>query len=193
MRYLAILLMAVAAAFADPTNASYGRLTPSGAIECAPVRLDLGNIVHGRAFPDPVIALNPSAEDYASQGWLPVVTNAPVREGWEPYRIAAWYVTNDLICARWEWRQVVVPPRNLQLSKMKLKAAFKELGVWDAVWNYIKSDEDMLEDWRDSVVLDERDDMVQSAFRALVASGVLSSADVEDVIVNSVTEIEVRQ
>ena len=102
-----------------------------------------------------------------------------------------WAVTNGVIVPVWSWR--ALPPRNLQLSKMRLKKAFKSLRVWDQVWELISADEDVLADWNDSVVLDEQDVMVQSALRSLKDFGILTADQVEAVITNSVTEIEVRQ
>ena len=174
-----------------PVNRNYGRVTSSNTVEFAPISLDLGNIVDGRAFPHSVKMLNPPAAIYAEHEWLPVSTNTPSRAGFVAVESGAWTVTNGVVMPVWSWQ--ALPPRNLQLSKMKLKANLRQLGVWDTVWEFINEDEDVLEDWRDSVVLDERDAMVQMAFNALKASGVLTAEQVEFIVTNSVTEIEVRQ
>lgn len=179
------------AIFAAPIRLDYGRISPSNTVEFAPAVLNLGHMVGGKTYPFPVRALHPTREQYAAQGWLPVATNAPSRIGFVAEASGAWTVTNGVVAPVWAWR--ALPPRNLQLSKMKLKKAFKSMRVWDQVWEIISSDEDVQADWNDSVVLDERDAMVQAAFRLLMDYGVLTADQVEAVITNSVTEIEVRQ
>ncbi len=175
-----------------PVNRNYGRVSESNTVEYAPISLRLGNIVNGRAFPHPVTVLNPSATQYAVQGWLPVVTNPPpvfVR-GYEAVSTGHWYVTNGVI--RLEYVMRALPPRNLQLSKMKLKANMRQIGIWSNVWQMVSSDPDLLSDWNDSVVFDERNEFVQGAFSALEAAGLTPELR-EFIITNSVTEIEVRQ
>ena len=190
MRFLLLALFALPLLGA-PVNRNYGRVTSSNTVEFAPISLDLGNIVDGRAFPHSVKMLNPSAAQYSAQGWLPVVTNPPpvfVR-GYETVSTGHWYVTNGVI--RLEYVMRALPPRNLQLSKMRLKAQLRTLGAWDDIWAFISADEDVLQDWNDSVVLDEANPVVQGSFRAL--RQMLSDEQIEFVITNSVTEIEVRQ
>ena len=172
-----------------PVNRNYGRVTSSNTVEFAPISLDLGNIVDGRAFPHSVKMLNPPAARYAEHGWLPVVTNTPERAGFVAEASGLWCVTNSAVAPVWSWR--ALPPRNLQLSKMKLKAQLRAVGVWDNIWAYISADESVLQDWNDSVVLDEQNAVVQGAFQAL--RQMLSEEQIEAVITNSVTEIEVRQ
>jgi len=193
MRRAIIAILFPLALFAVPIRQDYGRVSLSNTVEFAPAVLNLGHVVDGKAYPFPVRALHPTREQYAALGWLPVVTNPPpvfVR-GYEAVSTGHWYATNGVI--RLEYVMRALPPRNLQLSKMKLKKAFKSLRVWDQVWEFISADEEVLADWNDSVVLDEQDVMVQSAFRSLQDYGVLTADQVEAVITNSVTEIEVRQ
>ena len=172
-----------------PVNRNYGRVTSSNTVEFAPISLDLGNIVDGRAFPHSVKMLNPPAAIYAERGWLPVSTNAPSRAGFVAVESGTWVVTNGVVMPVWSWQ--ALPPRNLQLSKMRLKQQLRTLGAWDDIWAYISADADVLQDWNDSVVLDEQNPVVQGAFRAL--RSMLPDEAVETVITNSVTEIEVRQ
>lgn len=186
-----ILLLFALPLLGAPVNRNYGRVTESNTVEYAPISLRLGNIVNGRAFPHPVTVLNPSAAQYAVQGWLPVVTNPPPvwLRGYEAVSTGRWYVTNDVI--RLEYVMRALPPRNLQLSKMRLKSNLRNLGAWDDIWAYISADPDVLQDWNDSVVLDELNPVVQGAFRAL--RQMLSDEQIESIVTNSVTEIEVRQ
>ncbi|MBQ6926517.1 MAG: hypothetical protein IJQ73_17930 [Kiritimatiellae bacterium] len=173
------------------TTPHFGRVTASNTVEYAPAVISLGNIVDGRAYPHAVWTAHGTTNQYAALGWLPIDSTPPVRPGYVAEASGAWTVTNGVVAPVWVWR--ALPPRNLQLSKMKLKKAFKSLRVWDQVWEIISSDEDVLADWNDSVVLDEQDVMVQSAFRSLKDFGILTADQVEAVITNSVTEIEVRQ
>lgn len=161
MRFLLLALFALPLLGA-PVNREYGRVSPSNTVEYAPISLNLGNIVNGRAFPHPVTVLNPSAAQYAVQGWLPVVTNAPTRAGFVAIASVSWCVTNGVVSPVWEWQ--VLPPRNLQLSKMRLKAQLRNLGAWDDIWAFISADAEVLQDWNDSVVLDEQNPVVQGAF-----------------------------
>jgi hypothetical protein len=172
-----------------PVNRNYGRVTESNTVEYAPISLQLGNIVNGRAFPHPVTVLNPSAAQYSVQGWLPVMTNAPMRAGFVAEASGFWCVSNNAVVPIFTWR--ALPPRNLQLSKMRLKANLRNFGAWDDIWAYISADADVLQDWNDSVVLDEQNPVVQGAFNAL--RQMLPDDAIEAVITNSVTEIEVRQ
>lgn len=190
MRFFLLTLLALPLLGA-PVNRNFGRLSVSNTVEYAPISLNLGNIVNGRAFPHPVTVLNPSAAQYAVNGWLPVVTNPPPiwLRGYEAVSTGRWYVTNDVI--RLEYVMRALPPRNLQLSKMRLKTNLRDLGAWDDIWAYISADPDVLQDWNDSVVLDEQNPVVQGAFRAL--RQMLSNEQIESIITNSVTEIEVRQ
>lgn len=189
MTKILILLLSVASAIAAPVNRNYGRVSPSNTVEYAPATISLGNIVNGRAYPHNVTALNPSAALYAEHGWLPVVTNAPPRAGFVALAGVSWCVTNGVVSPVWTWQ--ALPPRNLQLSKMRLKTQLRNLGAWDDIWAFISADEGVLQDWNDSVVLDEQNPVVQGAFRALKQK--LSDEQIEFVVTNSVTEIQVRQ
>lgn len=188
MKHLLLALFALPLLGA-PVNRSYGRVSPSNTVEYAPISLDLGNIVDGHAFPHAVKMLNPPAETYAAHGWLPVATNVPVRAGFSAVPTDVWCVTNGVVSPVWEWQ--ALPPRNLQLSKMRLKTNLRNLGAWDDIWAFISADEDVKQDWNDSVVLDEQNPVVQGAFNAL--RQMLSDEQIEFICTNSVTEIEVRQ
>lgn len=185
---LAGLVLAAPPARVTP---NFGRVSPSNTVEYAPAVISLGNIVDGRAYPHAVWTAHGSTNQYAVLGWLPVDRTPPARPGYETVASGVWLATNGVVAPAWTWR--ALPPRNLQLSKMRLKSNFKSLRVWDQVWEFISADEEVLADWNDSVVLDERDAMVQAAFRSLQDYGVLTADQVEAVITNSVTEIEVRQ
>ena len=172
-----------------PVNRNYGRVSPSNTVEYAPISLQLGNVVNGRAFPHPVTVLNPSAAQYSVQGWLPVVTNVPARAGFVAEASGFWCVSNNAVMPVFIWR--ALPPRNLQLSKMRLKTNLRNLGAWEDIWAFISADSDVLQDWNDSVVLDEHNPVVQGALSSL--RQMLSDEQLEFIVTNSVTEIEVRQ
>lgn len=189
MRFLLIALLAALPVLSAPVNRDYGRVTASNTVEYAPISLNLGNIVNGRAFSHPVTVLNPSATQYSVQGWLPIVTNAPVRAGFVAEASGLWCVSNNAIVPIFAWR--ALPPRNLQLSKMRLKQQLRAYDAWNDIWTFISADAEVLQDWNDSVVLDEQNPVVQGAFRAL--RQMLPDEAIEAVLTNSVTEIEVRQ
>ncbi len=160
-----------------------------GDVQYAPLRIPLGNIVDGVVYPNCVWTTHGATNQYAALGWLPVDRTPPERPGFIAEASGAWAVTNGVVAPVWTWR--ALPPRNLQLSKMRLKANLRQLGAWDDIWAYISADPDVLQDWNDSVVLDEQNPVVQGAFRAL--RSMLPDETIEAVITNSVTEIEVRQ
>ncbi len=185
-----ILLASQLFAIPPGQTPNFGKVV-DGNVQYAPLRIPLGNIIDGVVYPNCVWTSHGTTNQYAAIGWLPVDRTPPSRPGYVAEASGAWTVTNGVVAPVWAWR--ALPPRNLQLSKMKLKKAFKTLRVWDQVWEIISSDEDVLADWNDSVVLDEQDAMVQSAFQSLEQFGILTADQVEAVITNSVTEIEVRQ
>ena len=167
-RLLAILLLSAATALAAPAltapsvNPGYGRVSPTNTLEYAPSRLDLGNIVHGRAFPDPIVALNPSAEDYASQGWLPVSTNIPPceEEGFENVGIGRWYVTNSVadgvtnrIIAQ-RYITVPLPPAVHTYKKSYLAQWLYANGYWDAFKALLAQSADAAFFWETSTEFD---------------------------------------
>ena len=127
MRFLLLALLALPLLCA-PVNSNIGRITVSNTVEYAPISLNLGNIVNGRAFPHPVTVLNPSAVQYAAQGWLPVATNAPVRPGFVAEASGAWAVTNGVVAPVWTWREI--PPKVRTFSKLKVVMILQERGLW---------------------------------------------------------------
>ncbi len=161
----------------------------NGNVQYAPLRIPLGNIIDGVVYPNCVWTSHGTTNQYVTLGWFPVDRTPPVRPGFIAETSGVWTVTNGVVAPVWTWR--ALPPRNLQLSKMRLKANLRQLGAWDDIWTFISADPDVLQDWNDSVVLDELNPVVQSAFRAL--RQMLPAEAVEAVITNSVTEIEVRQ
>ena len=177
-------------------NTNYGRLNGDVAVY-APKFLNLGNIVGDQAFPYPVWTAHGKEADYRAQNWKPIDWTVEQRDGYTA-RLTGKFEpgTNDNIKASVAYDPVPEPPppppRNLQLSKMKLKANMRTLGIWSNVWEMVSSDPDLLSDWQDSVVFDERNEFVQNAFAALESAGLTAELK-EWVVTNSVTEIEVRQ
>ena len=194
MKLRAVLFVAFASSlFAAPITPNltsrFGKVVDNGCIQYAPAKIPLGNIVDGVAYPHCVWTTHGTTNQYAAIGWLPIDTTPPVRAGFVAEASGLWCVSNNAVVPIITWR--ALPPRNLQLSKMRLKTNLRNLGAWDDIWAFISADADVLQDWNDSVVLDERNPVVQGAFRAL--RQMLSDEDIETLITNSVTEIEVRQ
>ncbi len=161
----------------------------NGNVQYAPLRIPLGNIIDGVVYPNCIWTSHGATNQYAALGWLPVDRTPPVRPGFIAEASGAWAVTNGVVAPVWTWR--ALPPRNLQLSKMRLKANLRNLGAWDDIWAFISADENVKQDWNDSVVLDEKNPVVQGALNAL--RQMLSDEQIEFIVTNSVTEIEVRQ
>ena len=200
----ACLCAAVVAATAEPrprtpgpvnpgVNTNYGRLNGDVAVY-APKFLNLGNIVGDQAFPYPVWSAHGKEADYRAQNWKPIDWTVEQRDGYTA-RLTGKFEpgTNDNIKASVAYDPVPPPPpRNLQLSKMKLKSNMRQIGIWSNVWEMVSSDPELLSDWNDSVVFDERNEFVQGAFAALESYGLTPELR-EFIVTNSVTEIEVRQ
>ena len=185
---VALVAVLVSARPAYNVNTNYGHWV-DGAVEFAPKFLDVGHIVNGVVYPHPVWSPSGTASNYLALGWSQIDYTPPApRDGYEAM-VDGFEFTNGVI--RLKAVYTPIPPRNLQLSKMRLKQQLRNLGAWDDIWTFISADEDVLQDWNDSVVLDEQNSVVQGAFRAL--KQMLSDEQIEFVITNSVTEIEVRQ
>ena len=172
---------------------NYGRLSGS-TVEFAPRVINVGGLTNGYFRTKNVWTAHANERQYRAQNWLPIDWKAEVREGFTARFTGAFEAgMNDDIRAVFAYDPVPPPPpRNLQLSKMKLKANMKAIGIWSNVWEMVSSDPDLLSDWNDSVVFDERNEFVQGAFAALESYGLTPELR-EFIVTNSVTEIEVRQ
>lgn len=191
LHVLVSVLLFASQLFAVPPGQTphFGKVV-NGSVQYAPLRIPLGNIVDGVVYPNCIWTSHGATNQYAALGWLPVDRTPHERPGFIVEASGAWAVTNGVVAPVWTWR--ALPPRNLQLSKMKLKANMRQIGIWSNVWQMVSSDPDLLSDWNDSVVFDERNEFVQGAFSALEAAGLTPELR-EFIITNSITEIEVRQ
>lgn len=181
------------AARVQNVTTNYGRLNGS-AVEFAPRIINIGGLTNGYFRTKNVWTAHANERQYRAQNWLPIYWKAEVREGFTARFTGAFEAgTNDDIRAVFAYDPVPPPPpRNLQLSKMKLKANMRQIGIWSNVWEMVSSDPELLSDWNDSVVFDERNEFVQGAFAALESYGLTPELR-EFIVTNSVTEIEVRQ
>ena len=166
----------------NKTRPDFGRLTQTNTVEYAPLWINLGNIVDGRAYPHPVWTSHGTTNQYAALGWIPVVTNPPIRPGLVPVRIVRWEQSDGAVRAVWAWDKA--PPRNLSLNKQALKQGLRGLGVWTEAWAAVQADEDLLSDWQDSYVLHERDAVVVAILTAAKEAGA-EEADLDEVVVEA--------
>lgn len=181
------------AARVQNVTTNYGRLNGS-AVEFAPRIINIGGLTNGYFRTKNVWTAHANERQYRAQNWLPIDWKAEVREGFSARFTGTFEAgTNDDIRAVFAYDPIPPPPpRNLQLSKMKLKANMRQIGIWSNVWEMVSSDPELLSDWNDSVVFDERNEFVQGAFAALESYGLTPELR-EFIVTNSVTEIEVRQ
>lgn len=181
MRYIATLLLAAATAFAAPAlNPGYGRVSPSNTVEYAPARLELGNIVHGRAFPAPVVALNPSAADYASQGWLPVSTDIPPCDvaGFEHIGTGYWFVTNGVVMQR--YRLSPLPPAVHTYRKSYLAQWLYANGYWDDFKSLLAQSADAAFFWETSTEFDSNHPQWPAIYGGIKAALRIPDEDAEE-------------
>ena len=110
-------------------NRKYGKLT-DGKITYAPIELAT----------DAGLVINPTAEQYATAGWLPIIDERPAeREGY--YAVPTGYeVRGGEIVRTYEERAVEPPtPLPTRYSKLRLIVAAKKRGKWDAIKSFIET------------------------------------------------------
>lgn len=81
----------------------------------------------------------------------------------------------------------VPPPAPTSCSRLGLKRAFDELGLWPTVRAMIEADADRAEEWSLATVIRRADPLVQGAIAALTAGGVAVDVDALLVRANALT------
>lgn len=110
-------------------NRNYGKLT-DGRLVYAPDAVTTAEGFH----------LNPTAEHYASCGWLPVSDMPPApRDGY--YAVPAGWTEKDGAIVRVYEERAIEPPTPIptRYSKLRLIVAAKKRGKWDAIKSFIET------------------------------------------------------
>ena len=125
-----------------------------------------------------------------SLGWYRL-RETPAPDAREGYHVERRYAYDDAgaptaIVESWvEVQDPPAPPRSL--SRKKLRDAFVELGVWNAVRDYLQTS-DKWEIFLLSTTLDEDNELVQEAIGALRETFGLSQEQIESILSASVAE-----
>lgn len=125
-----------------------------------------------------------------SQGWYRLV-ETPMPTARDGYHYEFRFAYDDAgaptaILKSWiEVENPPAPPRSL--SRKKLRDAFVELGVWNAVRDYLQTS-DKWEIFLLSTTLDEDNELVQEAIGALRETFGLSQEQIESILSASVAE-----
>ena len=112
------------------TNRNYGKLCEGGKIIYAPSELKVGNTYYPA----------PTAEQYAAFGYLPVRDMPPApRDGY--YAVPTGWTKKDGAIVRVYEERAIEPPTPLptRYSKLRLIAAAKKRGKWDAIKAFIET------------------------------------------------------
>ena len=110
-------------------NRKYGKLT-DGKLTYAPIELAT----------DAGLVINPTAEQYATAGWLPIIDERPAeREGY--YAVPTGWTKKDGAIVRTYEERAIEPPTPLptRYSKLRLIVAAKKRGKWDAIKSFIET------------------------------------------------------
>ena len=140
---------------------------------------------------DGVLVTGELPEPYLnSLGWYRL-RETPAPDAREGYHVERRYAYDDAgaptaIVESWvEVQDPPPPPRSL--SRKKLRDAFVELGVWNAVRDYLQTS-DKWEIFLLSTTLDEDNELVQEAIGALRETFGLSQEQIESILSASVAE-----
>ena len=140
---------------------------------------------------DGVLVTGELPEPYLnSLGWYRL-RETPAPDAREGYHVERRYAYDDAgaptaIVESWvEVQDPPAPPRSL--SRKKLRDAFVELGVWNAVRDYLQTS-DKWEIFLLSTTLDEDNELVQEAIGALRETFGLSQEQIESILSASVAE-----
>jgi len=126
-----------------------------------------------------------------SQNWFRLTETPMPDNPQEGYHVERRYAYDDAgaptaIVESWvEVQDPPAPPRSL--SRKKLRDAFVELGVWNAVRDYLQTS-DKWEIFLLSTTLDEDNELVQEAIGALRETFGLSQEQIESILSASVAE-----
>lgn len=161
-------------------NRNFGKLT-GGNLAYAPETIWDGDTCH----------CNPTAEQYAAQGWLPVIDERPSEKVGVYYVPTGWEERDGAIRRTYR-EEPMTPPANpvTRYSKLKLITAAKKRGKWADLKEFIE-DADMMDEWAACQYLS--DDYESFAdIKAAAAMALQMTDDEVDAILADAIDEEVR-
>lgn len=159
-------------------NRNYGQLRDDARIIYAPIEVKLGNTYYPA----------PTAEQYASCGYLPIDSTKPEKDG--AYFVSTEYgdIVDGRIVRRYDERPIVAPPPPVtRYSKLKLIVASKAAGKWDAFKAFIAS-AGYEDEWQACQFLSSGYEQFEQAKAAIIAAGIATAEEIEEILAESVDE-----
>ena len=159
-------------------NRNYGKLMKDARIMYAPSEVKVGNTYYP----------SPTAEQYAACGYLPIDSTKPEKDG--AYFVSTEYgdIVDGRIVRRYDERHIVAPPSQIvRYSKLKLIVASKAAGKWDAFKAFIAS-AGYEDEWNAAQFLSSNYAQFNAAKEAIVATGIATAEEIEEILAASVDE-----
>ena len=159
------------------TNRNYGKLRDDARIMYAPSEVKVGNTYYPA----------PTAEQYASCGYLPIDSTKPEKYG--AYFVSTEYgdLVDGRIVRRYDERPIVAPPQIIRYSKLKLIVASKAAGKWEAFKAFIAS-AGYEDEWQACQFLSSGYAQFEQAKTAIIAAGIATAEEVDAILDASVDE-----
>ena len=159
-------------------NRNYGKLRDDARIIYAPSEVKVGNTYYPA----------PTAEQYASRGYLPIDSVKPEKDG--AYFVSTEYgdLVDGRIVRRYDERPIVAPePPVTRYSKLKLIVASKAAGKWDAFKAFIAS-AGYEDEWQACQFLSSGYAQFEQAKSAIIAAGIATAEEIDAILAASVDE-----
>lgn len=85
----------------------------------------------------------------------------------------------------------IVPEQPFNISKIKLRHALKEIGLWETFYNILKTaDGDLIGEWNDAVVLTSNDPMVLGFSQQLISLVVINEVQIKNLLNTCKSDLE---
>ena len=158
-------------------NRNFGKLT-DGKLTYAPKTLWDGDTCY----------CNPTVEQYAAQGWLPVIDAKPSEKVGVYYIPDGWEERDGAIRRTYREEPLTPPPPPVtRYSKLKLIVAAKAAGKWDAFKAFIVQ-AGYEDEWAACQFLSSDYAQFEQAKTAIIAAGIATAEEVEAILAASVDE-----
>lgn len=158
-------------------NRNFGKLT-DGKLTYAPKTLWDGDTCY----------CNPTAEQYAEQGWLQIHDDKPSEKVGVYYVPTGWEERDGAIRRSYREEHLVPPaPPVTRYSKLKIIVASKAAGKWSAFKSFI-AQAGYEDEWAACQFLSSDYAQFAAAKEAIIAAGIATADEVEAILAASVDE-----